>query len=595
MFVSVLLKQLYPDDITNAKMSEHSGTPRRKPRSRKDPEDKREWSPKHNPLEETVSQPTPHQLKLFLNIVCKAQYGKMSVGDFRASCVSNGSVKQFASFPALEELLEELRIFRLSAGHGNDRIVKACTELEICDSFATEGRCLLGDMCPKIHLCIRYVFGQKCDPPKGNKCPFGHVLGTEHNSPLIKTHYMDILAKPYTLKLLQDKYIHLKFKVCGKHSTTEGCRKPWCKMFHVCKYFLQNRCNAKGYCRRSHDLAGPQPQGLLSLHGFDLDTDTDWIIQEMKDLYTFKSTGEDAGGEDTSRASRSSHGSTNKQPDSQRQKQEPMQMGNKAHGMQQSHPGSDMPPRYYYDPPEYCYQMPPPQGAGQRPPYRHPPPQPGPGPCPFQGPGCYAVHQGPPPLMNQPPTLFSDPPPPFQQPGPRGERMCMSPQHTGPRGERMRMPSPNQKRSTKANEGAELEFDPLKRHTPPSSSNQLVDFEEFGPPAFDPNVARVRPDDDETMLFVNQSPLSNKEKKHPREKSAAQGVNLLDEICLYHLRGQCGYKDSCKNYHCLNAYQWQEWSDGMWINMAADDNATIEVNYSDPSKVDCFIGDMTLW
>ena len=245
-------------------------------------------------------RPTSHQIKMMLNYVCKADGSRMSLSSLKQCMASNQSLRGLVTGP-LADILEELSQFAVDSQPGEDRVVKAVTELEICESYSTERACILHDMCPKLHICKSFVFDQKCS--RGKECPFGHELKDQHNHPLMKNHCLDILSTDYAKKILLENYVRRSFSVCKKHSTKEGCKfKDNCRTLHFCKYFVQNRCKAKGQCPRSHDLMGPQPRLLLAKHGFDVEKHQELVIQEQKDRYVFKHGEVACDGEDNQSA-----------------------------------------------------------------------------------------------------------------------------------------------------------------------------------------------------------------------------------------------------------------------------------------------------
>lgn len=60
-----------------------------------------------------------------------------------------------------------------------------------------------------------------------------------------------------------------------------------------------------------------------------------------------------------------------------------------------------------------------------------------------------------------------------------------------------------------------------------------------------------------------------------------------EEICIYHLRGQCHYKGNCRNHHCALPYQWQMQSDDTWTDLELSNNITCELTFCDPDEDTC--------
>ena len=62
-----------------------------------------------------------------------------------------------------------------------------------------------------------------------------------------------------------------------------------------------------------------------------------------------------------------------------------------------------------------------------------------------------------------------------------------------------------------------------------------------------------------------------------------------EEICVYHLCGQCHYKDQCRNQHCDLPYQWQWKLDDTWTDFNLSNNVACELTYCDPQEDTCII------
>ncbi|KAK3600069.1 hypothetical protein CHS0354_009688 [Potamilus streckersoni] len=56
-------------------------------------------------------------------------------------------------------------------------------------------------------------------------------------------------------------------------------------------------------------------------------------------------------------------------------------------------------------------------------------------------------------------------------------------------------------------------------------------------------------------------------------------------ICLYNLRGQCWFKELCRNVHKSMPYQWQtrHQSDCEWVDLDEQDNLNVESKFSNPA------------
>ncbi|CAC5389226.1 PARP7S [Mytilus coruscus] len=66
------------------------------------------------------------------------------------------------------------------------------------------------------------------------------------------------------------------------------------------------------------------------------------------------------------------------------------------------------------------------------------------------------------------------------------------------------------------------------------------------------------------------------------------------EICIYHLRGKCGFGKNCRRHHKDSMYQWQfrqqgDMSDESWTDFRPSASFDLELNFSDVEKEKCYI------
>ncbi|KAL3862314.1 hypothetical protein ACJMK2_008292 [Sinanodonta woodiana] len=86
---------------------------------------------------------------------------------------------------------------------------------------------------------------------------------------------------------------------------------------------------------------------------------------------------------------------------------------------------------------------------------------------------------------------------------------------------------------------------------------------------------------------------SRSKKENTLERQLSVDSTQGTHICLYNLRGQCWFKDSCRNVHKNMPYQWQirYQSDGVWEDLGEEDNLYVELNFCNPECDDCFSED----
>lgn len=73
--------------------------------------------------------------------------------------------------------------------------------------------------------------------------------------------------------------------------------------------------------------------------------------------------------------------------------------------------------------------------------------------------------------------------------------------------------------------------------------------------------------------------------------SKPENSDEVPQVCLYFLRGKCYYGNNCRHCHATKHYQWQRLVGNNWVDLTAEENVETELNYSDPSKDECFLGE----
>ncbi|KAL3862312.1 hypothetical protein ACJMK2_008290 [Sinanodonta woodiana] len=91
-----------------------------------------------------------------------------------------------------------------------------------------------------------------------------------------------------------------------------------------------------------------------------------------------------------------------------------------------------------------------------------------------------------------------------------------------------------------------------------------------------------RPKTAQSLASKRVNSASNLE--HQLSVDSSQETN----ICLYNLRGQCWFKDICRNVHKSMPYQWQikYQSNHEWVDLKEEANAAVELKYSIPANDD---------
>ena len=170
------------------------------------------------------------------------------------------------------------------------KFVRLITNLSICDTHCSRNASCRGDAdCTGLHICKFYLLQGKCR--FGGICRFGHDLTTSHNNRLLRENLLNnvpIDALRYLLNLPENRTKATIPKICKFYNLAAGCRQSSsgsCPFLHICKFYLQGKCQFNKKCSRSHDISD-SVKTILKRHGIDTAKPIKELLSELKILYS---------------------------------------------------------------------------------------------------------------------------------------------------------------------------------------------------------------------------------------------------------------------------------------------------------------------
>ncbi|XP_060605777.1 protein mono-ADP-ribosyltransferase PARP12-like isoform X4 [Ruditapes philippinarum] len=157
----------------------------------------------------------------------------------------------------------------------------------ICFKYNNSG-CENSESCPRIHMCRDYIYS-KCEAGKG--CAKSHNILQLAVKSKLEQHGMNTKQKPGDLlaelraalrsetdevktddrKQVNDADGNKKSapKICYNYNG-RGCEKAGsCSYIHMCKSYIDGKCEAGRGCNKSHDILEPAVKANLEKHGIN--------------------------------------------------------------------------------------------------------------------------------------------------------------------------------------------------------------------------------------------------------------------------------------------------------------------------------------
>ncbi|XP_063428378.1 uncharacterized protein LOC134711610 [Mytilus trossulus] len=156
-------------------------------------------------------------------------------------------------------------------------LVRAKSDVKLCQAHSNHPKSCQGD-CDALHICKFYVLSS-CDMMR---CKFGHNLSDDHNIEVQQKFYLHRVELPNLCLLLQHDANRCRVTVpiiCHFYNSLKGCRtkekvgnqqqQQKCPFLHICRSFVEGRCNIWSSCRRNHSLLQGNVYEILCKYGLD--------------------------------------------------------------------------------------------------------------------------------------------------------------------------------------------------------------------------------------------------------------------------------------------------------------------------------------
>lgn len=125
------------------------------------------------------------------------------------------------------------------------------------------------------------------------KCKFGHNLSDDHNIEVQQKFYLHRVELPNLCLLLQHDANRCRVTVpiiCHFYNSLKGCRskekmgnqqQQKCPFLHICRNFVEGRCNIWSSCRRNHSLLQGNVYEILCKYGLDPRVLVDGLTRDL--------------------------------------------------------------------------------------------------------------------------------------------------------------------------------------------------------------------------------------------------------------------------------------------------------------------------
>ncbi|XP_052105588.1 uncharacterized protein LOC127738394 [Mytilus californianus] len=168
-------------------------------------------------------------------------------------------------------------------------LVRAKSDVKLCQAHSNHPKSCQGD-CDALHICKFYVLSS-CDMIK---CKFGHNLSDDHNIEVQQKFYLHRVELPNLCLLLQHDANRCRVTVpiiCHFYNSLKGCRskekmgnqqqQQKCPFLHICRNFVEGRCNIWSSCRRNHSLLQGNVYEILCKYGLDPRVLVDGLTRDL--------------------------------------------------------------------------------------------------------------------------------------------------------------------------------------------------------------------------------------------------------------------------------------------------------------------------
>lgn len=164
--------------------------------------------------------------------------------------------RRFNASPDLKYMLEAYNsLFFISKIKENHWMVRAKVDVELCVSYL-QGNC--DGSCKSLHICKSFLLSAEklCKQPCKNG--FSHNIKDSHNEAVLYRYNLG----DYDIELLRSSFPRL----CDAFQESGKCDKSFCGYLHLCKFFVQGKCQKECQFATRVGLLKQDVHGLRSPH-----------------------------------------------------------------------------------------------------------------------------------------------------------------------------------------------------------------------------------------------------------------------------------------------------------------------------------------
>ena len=164
--------------------------------------------------------------------------------------------RRFNASPDLEQVLEAYNsLFFISKIKENNWMVQAKVDVELCVSYL-RGSC--DGSCESLHICKSFLLSgeQFCKQPCKNG--FSHNINDSHNEAVLYRYNLG----HYDIGLLRSSFPRL----CNSFQESGKCDKFFCGYLHLCRFFVQGKCQKECQFATRVGLSKQDVHGLTLTH-----------------------------------------------------------------------------------------------------------------------------------------------------------------------------------------------------------------------------------------------------------------------------------------------------------------------------------------
>ncbi|XP_053379623.1 uncharacterized protein LOC123527833 [Mercenaria mercenaria] len=163
-----------------------------------------------------------------------------------------------------------------------------CTHRQTCPGICYKyngNGCEKADSCPYIHMCKSYV-ESRCT--SGKECSKSHDIFNPAVKAKLEKHGINTKRRPREVladfqsilqddecgnskaeKIIKETSKHTAPKICYGYNGNGCGRAGSCSFIHMCRSYVERRCESGKECSKSHDICNPAVKSVLEKHGIN--------------------------------------------------------------------------------------------------------------------------------------------------------------------------------------------------------------------------------------------------------------------------------------------------------------------------------------